>query len=423
MLDPEGAPVPSAKIQWNRRSSSGLVSGTAFTRVDGRHQFRTNARDEFELSVLDPHERWAGVAAHGVHMGAQELVLRFSASRTIEVTALDSHGVSVHGFTVEAWTSDENDRLSSASAQAGLGERAALLVPSEPFVVVVRAPLHAIGRLGPFAPGAAPDELAVQLASLTGIRGRALADGRGVPGALVQLQREAAMRVTHDGFPVRVDARSFDEVRTEADGSFALTVRDDGRWFVRVESAGFAPAEVGPLEVRQSVGAEGLEVALGSGGAIEGHVLVSPGHAAAGTIVGFSRGDAHALSVRADPDGSFRIERLMPGRWLVQQLELELVLGRGLSRMISGRWSELPWNCEVLEGRTTRFDLDLREQGVRATLAGQLSVADLGGSLAALCRGEVRGRQDSAERTVFKSVGTALEDLAAAMLVAGVSAR
>ena len=45
--------------------------------------------------------------------------------------------------------------------------------------------------------------------------------------------------------------------------------------------------------------------------------------------------------------------------------------------------------------------------------------ADVRGTLAALCRGEAPGRRDAAERTVFKSVGSALEDLAAAMLVAG----
>lgn len=39
------------------------------------------------------------------------------------------------------------------------------------------------------------------------------------------------------------------------------------------------------------------------------------------------------------------------------------------------------------------------------------------GTLAALARGDVPGRRDAAERTVFKSVGTALEDLAAATLL------
>jgi ornithine cyclodeaminase/alanine dehydrogenase-like protein (mu-crystallin family) len=42
---------------------------------------------------------------------------------------------------------------------------------------------------------------------------------------------------------------------------------------------------------------------------------------------------------------------------------------------------------------------------------------DLRGTLAQLARGEVPGRRSAAERTLFKSVGTALEDLAAAALV------
>ena len=46
-----------------------------------------------------------------------------------------------------------------------------------------------------------------------------------------------------------------------------------------------------------------------------------------------------------------------------------------------------------------------------------ITLPDLKGSLAALCRGEVRGRLDASERTVFKAVGTALEDLAAAAQV------
>ncbi|RZJ21719.1 MAG: ornithine cyclodeaminase family protein [Haliea sp.] len=48
---------------------------------------------------------------------------------------------------------------------------------------------------------------------------------------------------------------------------------------------------------------------------------------------------------------------------------------------------------------------------------GVFSAADVRGTLAGLCRGDVPGRQSPQERTVFKSVGTALEDLAAASLV------
>ena len=48
---------------------------------------------------------------------------------------------------------------------------------------------------------------------------------------------------------------------------------------------------------------------------------------------------------------------------------------------------------------------------------GVFGVGEVRGSLAALARDEIAGRTSDSERTVFKSVGTALEDLAAAMLV------
>jgi ornithine cyclodeaminase len=48
---------------------------------------------------------------------------------------------------------------------------------------------------------------------------------------------------------------------------------------------------------------------------------------------------------------------------------------------------------------------------------GVFHADDIQATLAQLCRGERAGRRDAGERTVFKSVGSALEDLAAAMLV------
>ncbi len=45
------------------------------------------------------------------------------------------------------------------------------------------------------------------------------------------------------------------------------------------------------------------------------------------------------------------------------------------------------------------------------------TAADVRGDLESLARGEATGRRSDNERTVFKSVGSALEDLAAAILV------
>lgn len=54
---------------------------------------------------------------------------------------------------------------------------------------------------------------------------------------------------------------------------------------------------------------------------------------------------------------------------------------------------------------------------------GVFGPQDVKGTLATLSRGEARGRSAAGERTVFKSVGNALEDLAAAMLVVEGQAR
>lgn len=52
-----------------------------------------------------------------------------------------------------------------------------------------------------------------------------------------------------------------------------------------------------------------------------------------------------------------------------------------------------------------------------AIMAGAYAASSVKGDLFGLARGEVAGRRDPAEITLFKSVGTAVEDLAAAQLV------
>jgi ornithine cyclodeaminase len=61
----------------------------------------------------------------------------------------------------------------------------------------------------------------------------------------------------------------------------------------------------------------------------------------------------------------------------------------------------------------------LKEAGdlIQPIGAGIISESDIGGELAELCRGTVAGRRDTAEITLFKSVGAAIEDLAAAVHV------
>jgi ornithine cyclodeaminase/alanine dehydrogenase-like protein (mu-crystallin family) len=64
-------------------------------------------------------------------------------------------------------------------------------------------------------------------------------------------------------------------------------------------------------------------------------------------------------------------------------------------------------------------DAALAEAGdiIQSLQAGVIGRHDILGTLYSLCRGEVQGRRDAADITLFKSVGSAIEDLAAASLV------
>jgi len=54
---------------------------------------------------------------------------------------------------------------------------------------------------------------------------------------------------------------------------------------------------------------------------------------------------------------------------------------------------------------------------IQAEAEGRFSFSAVKGDLAQLCKGEVKGRSTDTEITLFKSCGTALEDLAAAIMV------
>ncbi|GAA5236780.1 ornithine cyclodeaminase family protein [Verticiella sediminum] len=104
---------------------------------------------------------------------------------------------------------------------------------------------------------------------------------------------------------------------------------------------------------------------------------------------------------------------LVQGDWLAPGTHLDLI-GSFKPSMI-----EADPGC--FAGSAVYVDTDeaLAKAGdlLAAQAAGTLCAQDVRGRLDALCRGTARGREDADTVTVFKSVGSALEDLAAAQLV------
>ena len=104
---------------------------------------------------------------------------------------------------------------------------------------------------------------------------------------------------------------------------------------------------------------------------------------------------------------------LVRGEWLAPGSHLDLI----------GSFTPAMREADVrcFAGARTFVDTDeaLQKSGdlLDAMAAGTLRAQEVQGTLASLCRGERIGRANDAERTVFKAVGSALEDLAAATLV------
>jgi ornithine cyclodeaminase/alanine dehydrogenase-like protein (mu-crystallin family) len=108
-------------------------------------------------------------------------------------------------------------------------------------------------------------------------------------------------------------------------------------------------------------------------------------------------------------------EPLVLGQWLRPGTHLDLI----------GGFTPAMRETDDVAVRRSRVFIDtdaaLAEAGdlIDPIANGALQRADIAGDLFTLCRGETQGRRDRSEITLFKSVGSALEDLAAAALAYG----
>jgi len=106
-------------------------------------------------------------------------------------------------------------------------------------------------------------------------------------------------------------------------------------------------------------------------------------------------------------------EPLVRGEWLAPGSHLDLI------GSFTPAMREADDACFVGAGLWVDTEEALAKSGdlLGPIARGVFAASDLRGTLAQLCRAECPARRDANERTVFKSVGTALEDLAAAILV------
>ena len=135
-------------------------------------------------------------------------------------------------------------------------------------------------------------------------------------------------------------------------------------------------------------------------------------------------GRAYSVQATADLEAAVRgadsvscatlsSEPLIKGAWLAPGAHLDLV-GAFTPRMRESDDTAVRRATIFLDTRAGA----LKEAGdiVQPLAAGIIKESDIAGDLFDLCRGRIEGRKSSKQITLFKSVGTAIEDLAAATL-------
>jgi hypothetical protein len=193
------------------------------------------------------------------------------------------------------------------------------------------------------------------------VHGTVEANGEPVVGATVGLYQAVTKNDTHNGFPLRTKPRPAIETESQEHGAFALSVEEDGFYYLRAQAEGHALAELGPLRLSPASQSE-QHIELGPGGTLEVRVRSAGGESVAGKLVAFSRGDGRARTERADEHGIVVLPRLTPGGWLVVLSDEEIDPRYGATLFGSKPAGEIPTNCRVFAGETTRIDLWLDEE-------------------------------------------------------------
>jgi RNA polymerase sigma factor (sigma-70 family) len=381
VLRPDGTPSVGTRVQAEPGPENGSWHFMELTDELGRFSMRV-----LPDVIYDVTARGLGYSAirkplrprtiRGVVGGGPPLELRLQERLLMEVLVSDTSGRPVREFNL-SYRGEGLRQVSSVDIEDQEG-RGNILVPDHPFRAFVRAEGFQKAELGLFTPEAAPRSLAVTITPLARVRGRVTAHGRALPGALVAISRMADGHNIDvmEGLPSRWDQSVYRQMKTDARGEFDLPILAQGTFALRAEHRDFAPLELGPFELDPGRG-ERVDFELGQGGAVAGRVLVPPGQDPAGVQVRIGRGDGRSQRAITDAAGHYRIERLMPGRYMAEASRTRIdERGGGLEpieTIVSEEEYAFPWKFEVHAGETTDYDIDLAAQDV-ARVVGTLRI-------------------------------------------------
>ena len=378
VLYPGDIPAPDVSIHYVATSGSDRIRSWVASEETGDFEIRVKPDAVVDLRA-DPPAGWVAAPQTNIRPSAQIHLFRLQRSSTanIQVRTLDSAKL----LAVSVRVLSANSTTTLFAATQAVSDEAAVQVPipEEAYLVHLQHAGYRPVTLGPFDAGQPPRSLEVQFERLQVVSGRVLASGLPVSGATVRLHRRAAPNehAVHNGFDVWIDLAPAPATKSDTSGRFSLGVQHSGAYILRVDALGFAPAEIQKLVVDAERGREGIEVSLGQGGSLEGTIRTNSGDSLGGVIVGLSRGDGYAKTLRASSDGTYRFERLLPGQYEVRLVEKEISTRTSESVstfLVGGRQRSWSWNALIRAGETTVHDIAAPKDVHQSALSVSLHV-------------------------------------------------
>ncbi|MFN0207592.1 MAG: hypothetical protein ACKVS6_14900, partial [Planctomycetota bacterium] len=362
VLAPDGTPV-AGQIEAQAGSGSAMFN----VGPDGKFKHRLHVPGPIDYSVQNSKLQLGPATLKNVAAGSRNVILQLTASKIYQLDVVDHLGEPILEWARSVVPAGNGNR-NFTWEKAAVPGKYTLIAPSVVFTIEVQTPGYAPLTSGPHDPNEPSSNIKLILQKLPAIEGRVVVNGKPVEGASVLLYAAKAW-VRTMGFPARYARASAAFEKTDANGKFKLLPSDRIRFaFLRVEPPlttdnknALAPGEYGPFAFGEGNNTSDIEIVLTPGGSIEGRVFVPNGRDPAGRIVAVSNGDGHPVYTKTKADGSYQINRLMPGRYAVELFDESPEFGTSeVSDGDAEAVVETPWNCIVEPGKTTRYDIDYR---------------------------------------------------------------
>ncbi|MEM1450236.1 MAG: sigma-70 family RNA polymerase sigma factor [Planctomycetota bacterium] len=377
VVTPDGRPRAGAKVV-----ARGLSEGLLRYEIDesdeqGRFALLAFDAGPHLVGAFDPSEEFSPSVAGRVSPGASDARLELTPMRWCTATLVDAKtGAPVERpwvhIDVSGGLGDAPGVSDSCQETAGPGQ-VRFTVPAAEFRIAASGKAAARKEVGPFRRETLDEEIEIRLERKAMIEGRVTAGGEPLEGATVRTMRDLTgqFAIETEGFPTRLfDGGAF-AATTDEQGRFShpvSTALPRGPHVVHASMEGWASAEL-VVEI-DAEGAEGIELELTPGGTLTGRVLLPEGEDPRNGKVAASNGDGSVSTTRVGAEGEYVLEHLASGPWQVAYRD-------GTEEFFQAFGAEPPkggfeGDCEVVEGRTTRHDLDLRTE--TRTIAGSLAI-------------------------------------------------